>query len=110
MSEGGHQALPDQRAIIDRRAVADRLAALRAGKKLPSHAVEVLAEALAAGRTEVARRLEQEPGNGRAAAQATAFLHDQIVRLAWDFVSDRLLERPIGDGLALVGLGATGRG
>ena len=33
-----------------------------------------------------------EPGNGRAAAQATAFLHDQLVRLAYDFV-DRAHDR-----------------
>ena len=34
----------------------------------------------------------EEPGNGRAAAQATAFLHDQLVRLAYDFVTERLLD------------------
>src|SRR6185503_19874256 len=47
--------------------------------------------------------------NGRAAAQATAFLHDQLVRLVYDFVTDRLLGQALGDGLALVGLGGTGR-
>ncbi|MEA3068408.1 MAG: [protein-PII] uridylyltransferase, partial [Sphingomonadales bacterium] len=105
-----HEGLPEQRAIIDRRAIADRLAGLRPGKKLGVEAAAILAEALAAGRDEVARRLAEEPGNGRAAAQATAFLHDQLVRLAYDFVGGRILERPLGEGLALVGLGGTGRG
>ena len=99
-----------QRAIIDRRAVADRLSALRAGKNLASEAAAVLAEALVSGREEVARRLRAEPGNGPAAAQATAFLHDQLVRLTHELVSDRMLERPPADGMALIGLGGTGRG
>jgi len=108
MSERGHEGLPDQRAIIDRRAVADRLTDLR-GKRVEKHACEILAKALAAGRAEVTRRLATEPGNGRAAAQATAFLHDQIVRLTHDFVCERIVGATPGD-LALVGLGGTGRG
>ena len=109
MSDRGHEGLPDQRAIIDRRAVADRLAGLRSGKKLAAEACEIFAEALAAGRAEIARRLVDEPGNGRAAAQATAFLHDQLVRLTYDIVCGRMLDAPV-DGLALVGLGGSGRG
>jgi len=91
--------VPNRRAIIDRRAVAERIKAPKAN--VPA----VLAESLRSGRAEVARRLGREPGNGRAAAQATAFLHDQLVRLAYDHVAE-----PVGDGLALVGLGGTGRG
>ena len=49
------------------------------------------------------------PGNGRAAAQATAFLHDQLVRLAYDFMTEGLVDEPV-DGLSIVGLGGTGRG
>jgi [protein-PII] uridylyltransferase len=109
MAPRGHEALPDQRAIIDRRALADRLAALPDGKKLTAEASRLLADALARGRQEVAQRLEKEPGNGRAAAHATAFLNDQLVRLAYDFVCDRVLREQL-DGLALVGLGGTGRG
>jgi len=97
------------RTIIDRRALADRLASLRKGKSLKAEATSILRSALEYGRAEIAKRLTDEPGNGRAAAQATAFLHDQLVRLAWDFVSTRLLEEPPAD-LALVGLGGTGRG
>ncbi|MEA3079204.1 MAG: [protein-PII] uridylyltransferase [Sphingomonadales bacterium] len=98
-----------QRAIIDRRALADRLAALRGGKGLSAEAATILRGALEYGRAEIAKRLAKEPGNGRAAAQATAFLHDQLVRLTYDFVGSRMLpQQP--SGLAIVGLGGTGRG
>src|SRR3954447_5803838 len=98
-----------QRAIIDRRAIADRLLELQAGKKLDVQASKILSEALDAGREEVRTRLSAEPGNGRAAAHATAFLHDQLVRLAYDFVIARHFDQP-PTGIALVGLGGTGRG
>ena len=93
-----------QRSIIDRRAIADRLAALPSGKKSKGDAAAILRGALEHGRAEIAKRLTEEPGNGRAAAQATAFLHDQLVRLTYDFAGAP------GSGLALVGLGGTGRG
>ena len=109
MSERAHEGLPEQRAIIDRRMVADRLASLRAGKKFTAEAGQILSEVLLQGRAEIARRLSVEPGNGRAAAQATTFLHDQLVRLSWDLVSRKDSASP-GHGLSLVGLGGTGRG
>jgi [protein-PII] uridylyltransferase len=102
-------ALDHQRAIIDRRGVADHLSTLSAGKKLDEQASEILSKSLAAGREEIRQRLAAEPGNGRAAAQATAFLHDQLVRLAYDFVTERHFDEP-PTGFALVGLGGTGRG
>ncbi len=98
-----------RRAIIDRRAIADRLASLESGRKSAGGAAAILREALEYGRAEVAKRLAEEPGNGRSAAQATAFLHDQLVRLAWDFIAERVVGRSLS-GLALVGLGGTGRG
>jgi [protein-PII] uridylyltransferase len=70
----------------------------------------VLRGALRHGHAEIARRLAAEPGRGLAAAQANAYLHDQLVRLAYEFVEARIVGAPIGDGLALVGLGGTGRG
>ena len=82
MSHRGHEAVPEQRAIIDRRVLADRLNELKPGKKLPAAARVLLADALSSGRAEIASRLAIDPGNGRGAAQATAFLHDQLVRLA----------------------------
>jgi [protein-PII] uridylyltransferase len=99
----------NRRAIVDRRALADRLGSLRPGKKLGSEGAAILLEALDSGRAEVAGRLAAEPGRGRAAAKATAFLHDQIVRLAYDFVTTRMIDHA-PDNLALVGLGGTGRG
>jgi [protein-PII] uridylyltransferase len=98
-----------RRAIIDRRAVAERLNELRDGRKLAAEAAPILRGALEYGRAEVAKRLIEKPGVGRSAAQATAFLHDQLVRLVHDFVAERLLDRPPAE-LALVGLGGTGRG
>jgi [protein-PII] uridylyltransferase len=98
-----------RRAIIDRRAVAERLNELRDGRKLAAEAAAILRGALEYGRAEVATRLIEKPGDGRSAAQATAFLHDQLVRLVHDFVAERLLDRPPAE-LALVGLGGTGRG
>src|SRR5438445_8930767 len=100
----------NRRAIIDRRALADRIGGLRASKKLNAEAAAFLREALEYGRAEIAKRLTEAPGNGRAAAQATAFLHDQLVRLAYDFVRERVLDQPLTEELALVGLGGTGRG
>ena len=101
--------IDNPRAIIDRRAVADRLKALPTAKTLPPEALPILRGALEHGRAEVARRLTQEPGNGRAAAQATAFLHDQLVRRSYDFVTERLVDEASA-GISLVGLGGTGRG
>jgi [protein-PII] uridylyltransferase len=99
----------NRRAIIDRRGIAQRLAGLSSGHRLPADAAAVLREALQQGRDEIAKRLAQEPGRGRAAAQATAFLHDQLVRLTYDFAAQRMVDHPT-EGLALVGLGGTGRG
>ncbi len=102
-------AVDHQRAIIDRRAIADLLLGVRRGKKLASEATAILRDALQSGREEIASRLTEEPGNGRAAAQATAFLHDQLVRLTYDFATERLFSQA-PDPVALVALGGTGRG
>ncbi len=104
--------IPDvdhRRAVIDRRAVADHLHSLRPGRKLTGEATAILRAALDHGRAEIARRLAEQPGNGRAAAQATAYLHDQLVRLTYDFAVERLFDQS-PQGVALVGLGGTGRG
>ncbi|MEO7634992.1 MAG: [protein-PII] uridylyltransferase [Sphingomicrobium sp.] len=97
MAHPSAEPIEQRRAIIDRRLLADRMNG--------GDAAALLAEALADGRAEIARRLAAEPGRGRAAAQATAFLHDQIVRLAFDASG-----APLGSGFALVALGGSGRG
>ncbi len=86
-----------RRSIIDRRSVA---AAMQQGD-----VAAALREALDCGRAEIAQRLGLDPSGGRSAAEATAFLHDQIVRLAFDHVAGE-----VAPNLALVGLGGTGRG
>ena len=86
-----------RRAIIDRRSVAAVMAR--------GDAAANLREALDRGRAEIAERLLLDPSSGRSAAEATAFLHDQIVRLAFDHVAGGS-----APGVALVGLGGTGRG
>jgi [protein-PII] uridylyltransferase len=100
----------NRRAIIDRRTITERLAGVRSGKKADLGAAAILRGALEYGRAEIAKRLTEQPGNGRAAAQATAFLHDQLVRLAYEFATRDAADAGAAEGLALVGLGGTGRG
>ncbi|HYD12598.1 MAG TPA: [protein-PII] uridylyltransferase [Allosphingosinicella sp.] len=101
-------AVPHQREIIDRRAVMARLeGADRAG------CAAILKEALGEGRAEIARRLESKPYAGMEAAAAYAFLTDQILRLAHDFVTARLhpLANPTtSERLLLMAVGGYGRG
>ncbi len=100
----------DRRAIIDRRALSERLAALPAPTAMDAVAA-LLAEAVEAGRAEIARRLAAEPARGRSAAASYALLADQVVRIAFDHACARLAGGPGGGGrIALVGLGGTGRG
>ena len=77
--------VPGRRAIVDRRAVADRLAGASRGA-----AAEILKQALADGRAEIARRLADKPYAGTEVAAAYAFLTDQILRLIFDFTVERL--------------------
>ena len=100
MTAAAAEAVLDQRAIIDRREIAS---GIEQGKSVS----QALADALAEGRAEIARRLEIEPGNGRAAARATSFLHDQLVRIAFDHVTEASVDDTLS--IALVGLGGTGR-
>ena len=95
--------IEDRRAIIDRRVVADRIAAA------PDTVGAVLGAALAHGRGVIAARLEAAPSRGRMAAASTAFLTDQLVRLAYDSAAARI-GGEVAARVALVGLGGTGRG
>jgi len=101
--------IDNRRAIIDRRAIADRFQALSASKKAQAEAASILRGALEYGRAEISKRLIEHPGEGRATAKATAYLHDQVVRLVHDFVCEHLIKRPVKE-TALAGLGGTGRG
>jgi [protein-PII] uridylyltransferase len=101
-------AVPSKRAIVDRRALADSLRS--ADRK---SAAKMLKAALAAGRAEISARLEAKPWQGSEAAEAYAYLTDQIVRLAYDYVAERLFPNPnptAGERLLLMAVGGYGRG
>jgi [protein-PII] uridylyltransferase len=101
-------SVSDRRAIIDRRMLADRLADGNS-----NDAVATLKQALDEGRAEIARRIAAEPGRGRVHAAATAWMTDQLVRLAFDFAASRLYPNgnpSTGERIALVALGGYGRG
>jgi [protein-PII] uridylyltransferase len=105
----------NRRAIIDRRTLADALAALegRDEAKLRNAATGLLKPAMDAGRAEIARRIIAHPSAGRDAASAQAFLTDQLLRLIFDFTTQRLypLNNPTAsERLSLIAVGGYGRG
>ncbi len=107
--------LPNRRAIIDRRSLADALVALegRDAAALRNGSAALLKPALDAGRAEIAARLVEHPQAGREAASGQAFLIDQIVRLIFDFTTQRLypLNNPTAsERLTLIAVGGYGRG
>ncbi len=107
--------LPHRRAIIDRRAVADLLATLPSSDPATMRhaATGPLKKALAAGRAEIANRLIEHPSRGLEAAAAQAFLVDQIVRLLYDFITERLYPKPnatTSERITLIAVGGYGRG
>lgn len=106
-----YELIADRRAIIDRRALAEQLTALPASN-LQRDATALFQSALDRGREEIARRFASEPGRGRTIAASYCFLADQLVRLAYDLVTERIHPRPDGTScrLSIVGLGGTGRG
>ena len=112
-------ALSNRRAIIDRRAVAERIEdGIRdAGSSDVSvqraRIVAILAEALATGKAEAMRRLDQHPTNGRETVQALAFLTDQLLRLLYDATTRHLYNpgnRSTGEQMVLLAVGGYGRG
>lgn len=113
MSERFDQ-IPNRRALIDRRALAECLSALPGdGTALRQASARLLKPALDEGRAEIARRLLEHPSAGNAAAAAQAFLTDQILRLGYDFATQRLhpLSNPTtSERLTLAAVGGYGRG
>ena len=103
--------IADRRAIIDRRALGEQLAALP-DEDLQGGAIALIRSALAAGRDEISRRFALEPGRGRVVAASYCFLADQLVRLSYDLVTQRIHPRPEAAEcrLSIAGLGGTGRG
>jgi len=108
-------SVPNRRAIVDRRALADELAAITAPDtmRLRQAAALRLKAALEAGRTEIARRLEEHPARGHESAASGAFLMDQLLRVLWDFTVTRLYPNSnpsAAERMALVAVGGYGRG
>merc|ERR1711969_271223 len=105
-----------QRGIIDRRALAgtiDGLIAEHGGKGARPAIRDLLQEALAAGRAEIARRLEAEPTEWHARAAEQAHLIDQIIRLIYDYVTGHLYPAnnpSSSERLSLHAVGGYGRG
>ncbi len=101
-------AIPARREIIDRRLIAERMTdADRA------EATTILKEALDRGRDEIARRLAEKPYAGTETAAVYAFLHDQVLRLAYDHVVTReypLANPTTAERLMLLAVGGYGRG
>ncbi|MFT3977437.1 MAG: [protein-PII] uridylyltransferase [Sphingomonas bacterium] len=113
--QGRFANLANRRAIIDRRALSDRVAALEMADpaSLRRAVTAELKLALDAGRAEIARRLTEHPSRGLEAANAQAFLIDQILRVLFDLVTERLypLSNPTAaERLALLAVGGYGRG
>ena len=106
--------IPNRRAIIDRRVLAAELEALAgSGTALRQAGAALLRPALDTGRAEIARRLAEHPSQGAQASAAQAFLTDQILRLLYDFTTQRLhvLSNPTtSERLALAAVGGYGRG
>jgi [protein-PII] uridylyltransferase len=107
-------AIIRQREIIDRRALAEALSELAVDSTTPDRApvVALVREALDRGRTEIRQRFE----DGGSAAHCIAeqcFLVDQLIRILFDFVLERVypLANPTeGEKLAVVAVGGYGRG
>jgi [protein-PII] uridylyltransferase len=105
-----------QRAIIDRKALAERIDEIVAtgGAQAGRPAIlNELQQALAAGRSEISRRLLDRPSSGYKAAQEQAFLIDQLVRVIFDHVVKNLYpvgNRTASEKIAILAVGGYGRG
>jgi [protein-PII] uridylyltransferase len=108
-------AITRQREIIDRLKLAEALAAL--AEEAPPDSdrrrfLPLLKEALAAGNAEIRRRFE-EGGSASRSVREQSFLVDQLIRVLFDFVKERVypLANPTsGEKLAVVAVGGYGRG
>ena len=109
--------IPNRRAIIDRRALADGLRAIEAATEDTSarrhQLVALLRQALKDGREELKRRIAETPHRGVELASSYAFLTDQLLRLAYDFVTQsiyRVTNPTTAERMTLVAVGGYGRG
>lgn len=105
-----------QREIIDRKDLAGVIDAIVADGNAPTQRGRVLEQlqlALAAGRSEIDRRLSENPSQGYRAAAEQAFLVDQLVRLIYDYVTTYVYpagNRSASERIAILAVGGYGRG
>jgi [protein-PII] uridylyltransferase len=105
-----------QRAIIDRKAIAERIddiARVDGAQKARAEVIATLQEALVSGRANISARLRAQPSEGYRAAQAQAFLIDQLIRLIYDFVVQHMFptgNRTASEKIAILAVGGYGRG
>ncbi|MHA6724140.1 [protein-PII] uridylyltransferase [Sphingomonas sp. RS2018] len=107
--------LSNKRGLIDRRIVAEDLVRIPDGDAAAMRlaATTRLKIALDAGRAEIAARLAIHPSRGLDAANAGAFLTDRVLRLLWDFTTQRLYRNTnptAAERMTLVAVGGYGRG
>lgn len=109
-------AIRQQRSIIDRKEAAERLeqaVTTCAPADRSAVALDLLQKLLERGRNEISRRLRANPSQGYRSAQEQAFLIDQIVRLAYDFVTETVYpvsNRSTAEKIAVLAVGGYGRG
>ena len=107
-------SLPHRRQLIDRKALAAELRALPGeGATLRRAIAARLKAALEAGRGAIDRRLLEHPSRGLEAANAQAFLMDQLIGLLWDETVTRLFpnNNPTNaERMTLIAVGGYGRG
>ncbi|MBK8375296.1 [protein-PII] uridylyltransferase [Sphingorhabdus sp.] len=109
-------AIRQQRAIIDRKEAAERLehaVSQCAPADRRQVALGMLQQMLEQGRNEISRRLREHPSQGHRSAQEQSFLIDQIIRLAYDFVTETLYptaNRSTSEKIAVLAVGGYGRG
>ncbi|HYM71430.1 MAG TPA: [protein-PII] uridylyltransferase [Stellaceae bacterium] len=106
-------AIARQREIIDRRVLAEALAALAIDSGADrAPIVALLRAALDRGRGEIRHRFEARGSAAHCAAEQ-CFLIDQLIRILFDFVSERIypIANPTeGEKIAIVAVGGYGRG
>ena len=107
--------IPSQRAIVDRRKLAAKIAALaesEGSEAARPDIVSALKAALQSGREELARRLEAKPSAGHEITGGHAFLIDQLIRVIYDHVTERVYplgNRTQAERLSLIAVGGYGR-
>jgi [protein-PII] uridylyltransferase len=108
------EKIPNPRAVIDRRALAaacEEIASYDADERR-KRLLDLLKWALKGGQDEIRRRFDAD-NSGAGVMYASAYLIDQIVRVLFDFASERMFRAPNptkAEQLCIVAVGGYGRG